>query len=107
MMEEETRLTEMIGWLVENPTHQQRICSDGYEVNVPDFLETMGALEKEKYYELLVVLVIKNWMNPAVEQALTKLSVKKISESWKREGTEALCEEFKSFFMETLEDFKG
>lgn len=100
--EQSARVAELLEWLVENPTYRDHICDDGDTAADLEILETMEALEEVGYYELIIVLFLKNEMNAAVYDALLRLAYTKIAESVRLHGAEKVELEFKSFFDEAI-----
>lgn len=100
--EQASRVAELLEWLVENPTYKKHICEDGDVTTDLEILETMEALEEVGCYELIITLLLKNDMNPAVNDALLRLAYTKIAEAVRQHGAEKVELEFKKLFDEEI-----
>ena len=90
-------MIEMAEWLMEHPWHRSEICEDdGIPNNVEEFMEIFRALEEKRYYELMLVFLLKQrWELQVVEQALVKFWTRRVFADWEKRGSAALFREFR------------
>ena len=93
---EEDKVIKLVYWLTEHPKIRRILCDSDYEVEPEEFIEIMEMLEKNEFYEMIVVLLIKNSFNELIEQVMSRILVEKMGKEWERIGTEQLCRDIKA-----------
>ncbi len=52
------RSLEIIKWLSNHREIQRIICREGYEAELPEYLDVVEELEKQGYYELIYICLL-------------------------------------------------
>jgi len=96
-MEQTARLMEMVEWLAVHPWYRSGICDHlGFPGSDEEFLELFRALEEKGYYELILVLLLRyRWELDSVSTALARFLTGKLLLDWQRNGSAAMCREFR------------
>ena len=102
MEEGKKELIHLLTWASENPELWSLICYDEH-VEAEDCLAVMEKLEGEKLYQLIPVFMLRNGDSQAMEDAIQKLCLKKIVESWEKLSMEEINCEMKGMVLEAME----
>ena len=97
------KLAELLEWLSTNPVHVLRLSADRGEVPAEDLYETLEALQDMGYWELMVLLVLKNDINPVVSQTLTRYTSTRIAEALRQDGILKFSKDFKHIFQDEMQ----
>ena len=93
-MQKEQDVVRLAKWMTEHPKIRRRICEDEYMVSPEEFIDIMELLEKNEFYEMIYVLLVRNQTNPVLEQATSRIVMESACQEWERMGPEALRREF-------------
>lgn len=99
---ETDKVIELVRWLAEHPKVQRRLCEDEYKVTPEEFIEIMELLEQHEFYEMIVVLILKNRCNAVLSQALSRMLVETMSKEWEKIGTKQMCKDMKDLIREEI-----
>lgn len=94
-LQDENKVIRLAIWLTEHPKIQHRLFEEEYDATPDEFIEIMEMLEENGFYEMILVLLIKNKWNVSLEQALSKVFIEKMAKEWERIGTEQMCRDIK------------
>lgn len=72
-MQKEQDVVRLAKWMTEHPKIRRRICEDEYMVSPEEFIDIMELLEKNEFYEMIYVLLVRNQTNPVLEQATSRI----------------------------------
>lgn len=86
---------EMIKWLSSHNEIQRIICREGYDAELPEYLDIIEELGKQGYYELIYILLVKNQYNVAIDDVVERLLFETLTDQWEKTGNEALCTDIK------------
>ena len=89
------RTAEMIRWLASHPRIEQMLCHDEYAIKDDECLELVDALEKQGYYEMIYIFLMKNQFQRAVGNAIDKLVAEMWANEWEKAGNQQMCREIK------------
>jgi len=89
------RTAEMIKWLANHPGIQRMLCQDEYESGADEFLEILDALEKQGYYEMIYIFLMKNQCHRVVGNAIDKWFTELLADAWAKAGNQQICREMK------------
>ena len=89
------RTAEMIKWLSSHPGIQQHLCRDEFVLQSDECLEIMDALEKQGYYEMIYIFLMKNQFHGTVGNALDKLLAELWANEWEKAGNQLMCRDIK------------
>jgi NDP-sugar pyrophosphorylase family protein len=92
----------LVEWLSEHPKIQRRLYNGGYEVSPEECLEIMELLEKNEFYEMILILLMRNQQDAVLAEATSKLVVEKLVDEWRRIGTEQMCKDIKEKIREEI-----
>jgi hypothetical protein len=96
------RTIKLVKWLSENPKIQSRLCEDYSESTPEECIEIIDILEENGFYDLIVILLMKNQYNLALEQVVTEIVIDKMTKEWERIGMEQMCSDIKEKIKEKI-----
>ena len=102
-MQKEQDVVRLAKWMTEHPKIRRRICEDEYMVSPEEFIDIMELLEKNEFYEMIYVLLVRNQTNPVLEQATSRIVMESACQDWERMGPEALRRELKERIREEMQ----
>ena len=92
----------LIRWLSEHPRIQRRLCDEGTESTPEECLEIIEQLEKNSFYDMIYILLMKNSHDMVIGEVLSKIIVEKMANEWERMGTEQMCRDIKEKIKEEI-----
>ena len=81
-MQKEQDVVRLAKWMTEHPKIRRRICEDEYMVSPEEFIDIMELLEKNEFYEMIYVLLVRNQTNPVLEQATSRIVMESACQEW-------------------------
>lgn len=94
---------KLVKWLAVNPKIQSRLCEDYAESSPEECIEIIEILEENAFYDLIVILLMKNQYNLALEQVVTEIVIDKMAKEWERIGMEQMCSDIKEKLKEKID----
>ncbi|KUO62062.1 MAG: hypothetical protein APF84_07785 [Gracilibacter sp. BRH_c7a] len=85
----------LVRWLSEHPKIQRRLCESEFESTPEECIEMIEMLEKNSFYDMIFILLIKNSHDLIINEAISKMVTEKITNEWERIGTEQMCRDIK------------
>ena len=96
------RTAEMIKWLANHPNIQQMLCHDEYEAEADACLEIVDALEKQGYYEMIYIFLMKNQCHKVIGDAIDKLFAELWADRWEKAGNQQMCREIHAYIQNEI-----
>lgn len=106
MGEAQTRLTEMLVWLAENPADRDAL-SQALSLRASDVLTSMEKLEAKGYYEFLALLLLRGQDDQIVERATALYLAEKVKEMVEQGSLERELSAFKTILRTEMEKAGG
>jgi hypothetical protein len=91
-----------VEWLSEHPKVQRKLYGGEYEVNPEECMELIELLEKNAFYEMILILLMRNQHDATLAEATSRLITEKLVSEWKRIGTEQMCRDIKEKIREGI-----
>lgn len=92
----------LIRWLAEHPSIQRRLCDEGAESTPEECIEIIEQLEKNSFYDMIYILLMKNSHDIVIGEAIEKVIAEKMANEWERIGTEQMCQDIKGRIKEEI-----
>ena len=92
----------LIRWLSEHPSIQRKLCDEGTESTPEECIETIEQLEKNSFYDMICILLMKNSHDIVIGGAIEKVIAEKMANEWERIGTEQMCRDIKEKIKEEI-----
>lgn len=93
----------LVKWLSENPNIMFSLCNIEEEVSPEECLEIIELLEKNAFYDMIFIMIMRNRDNSIMDSAITKMIVDKVIKEWERIGTEQMCRDIKQCIKDQIE----
>ena len=92
----------LVKWLSENPKIMYSLCDIEAESTPEECLEIIELLEKNEFYDMIFILLMRNRDNNIMDRAITKMVADKVIKEWKRVGTEQICQDIKQYIKDEI-----
>lgn len=102
----EKEAIRFLEWLQYQEEVSGIIDNGGFPVSQKEYIKVIEELEKEGFYEAIIIILYTNRTETVIERALKKLITKTLVEEWTNKGTKEFCENIKKYIRKDVDYIK-